>query len=121
VGGSAIVDAARVTQAWLQLAENAVKFSQPGTSIAIGSTATDTDEIELWVRDQGKGVEKSQLATIFQRFARADVGRGVEGAGLGLSIVAAIAEAHGGRAFAESEPGVGSRFVIRIPRAERKA
>lgn len=120
-GGRAWVDPARTTQAWLQLAENAVKFSRPGTLIAIGSTARGTDHLELWVRDQGKGVEKNQLATIFQRFARADVGRGVEGAGLGLSIVAAIAEAHGGCAFAESEPGVGSRFVIRIPRAERKA
>ncbi|WP_349899783.1 sensor histidine kinase [Parafrigoribacterium soli] len=118
--GTAFVDPARITQALLQLAENAVKFSRPGTAIGIGSAVRDEAEFELWVRDQGKGVEKNQLAQIFQRFARADEGRGVDGAGLGLSIVGAIAEAHGGRAFAESKPGAGSRFVIRIPRRERK-
>jgi len=118
--GTAVADPARITQAWLQLAENAVKYSPQGSTIVIGSTARGDDEVELWVRDQGRGVEKEQLVTIFQRFARADGERGVDGAGLGLSIVQAIAEAHGGRAFAESELGVGSRFVILIPRAGSK-
>jgi signal transduction histidine kinase len=118
--GTVVADPARITQAWLQLAENAVKYSPRGSTIVIGSTARGGDEVELWVRDQGRGVEREQLVTIFQRFARAGGERGVDGAGLGLSIVQAIAEAHGGRAFAESELGVGSRFVILIPRAGPK-
>lgn len=117
--GGASADSARLTQAWLQLAENAVKFSREGSVIVIGTSERGDDGLDLWVRDQGRGVEREHLATIFQRFARADVGRGVDGAGLGLSIVAAIAEAHGGVAFAESEPGVGSTFIIRIPRGNR--
>jgi signal transduction histidine kinase len=118
--GPVVADPALCTQAWLQLAENAVKYSPRGSTIVIGSTARGGDEVELWVRDQGRGVEREQLVTIFQRFARAGGERGVDGAGLGLSIVQAIAEAHGGRAFAESELGVGSRFVILIPRAGPK-
>jgi len=118
--GTVVADPARITQAWLQLAENAVKYSPQGSTVVIGSTGRGDDEVELWVRDQGKGVEKDQLVTIFQRFARAGRERGVDGAGLGLSIVQAIAEAHRGRAFAESEPGVGSRFVILIPRTGSK-
>jgi two-component system OmpR family sensor kinase len=112
---SAALDAPRITQAWLQLAENAVKFSPRGSAIVIGSTVPDEDHVDLWLRDHGRGIAEEQLERIFTRFARADPGRGVEGSGLGLSIVAAIAEAHGGRAFAESAPGTGSRFVIRLP------
>ncbi|MCU1582873.1 MAG: two-component system, OmpR family, sensor kinase [Microbacteriaceae bacterium] len=113
---SATLDAPRITQAWLQLAENAVKFSPRGSAIVIGSTVPDPTHVDLWLRDQGRGIAEAQLERIFARFARAEPGRGVEGSGLGLSIVAAIAEAHGGRAFAESAPGTGSVFVIRLPR-----
>jgi two-component system, OmpR family, sensor kinase len=113
---TAAVDPARITQAWLQLAENAVKYSPPGSAIVIGSTVALDNQVDLWVRDRGRGIRPEHLERIFRRFARAEEGRGVDGSGLGLSIVAAIARAHGGRAFAESTPGVGSLFVIRLPR-----
>lgn len=116
------LDGRRVTQAWLQLAENAAKYSPPGTAIEIGS-ATSADDagratVDLWVRDYGPGIPREQLTTVFDRFMRADEGRGVEGSGLGLSIVAAISEAHGGEAFAMSG-GTGTRVVIRLPRLTR--
>jgi signal transduction histidine kinase len=67
------------------------------------------------VRDHGAGIPEQQLGRIFERFARAEVGRGVEGSGLGLSIVAAIAAGHGGRARAENAADGGARVVIELP------
>ncbi|MFT4029395.1 MAG: HAMP domain-containing sensor histidine kinase [Protaetiibacter sp.] len=112
------LDPVRITQAWLQLAENAAKYAQAGTVIELGSTLTREDSremLELWVRDFGPGIPQERLDWIFDRFARAEVGRGVEGSGLGLSIVAAIAAAHGGRASASNPAGPGARVAITLP------
>ena len=112
------LDPARITQAWLQLAENAAKYAPAGTAIAIGSVVFQEEgepTLELWVRDRGPGIPQEQLGWIFDRFARVEVGRGVEGSGLGLSIVAAIAGAHGGRAYARNPTGGGARVAIAMP------
>lgn len=121
-GGSAhlvaVLDPARITQAWLQLAENAAKYAPAGTPIELGSRVVHDDGrdlVELWVRDHGPGIPRERLDWIFDRFARVEVGRGVEGSGLGLSIVAAIAAAHGGRAAAENPEGSGARVTIILP------
>jgi signal transduction histidine kinase len=106
-------DAQRLTQAWMQLVSNAVKFSPSGSPVALGSSI-EGDEVRLWVRDNGKGIPKEHQARVLERFHRVD--ESVEGAGLGLPIVAAIAHAHGGRVELESAPGVGSLFTIVIPR-----
>lgn len=114
----ASLDASRITQAWLQLAENAAKYAPAGTEIELGSAVVRDQglaELELWVRDHGPGIPQEQLDWIFDRFARVAVGRGVEGSGLGLSIVAAIAAAHGGRASARTPAGPGARVVITLP------
>lgn len=73
--------------------------------------------MRLWVTDPGPGVDPEDRERIFGRFARADssVQGSVEGAGLGLSIVQAIAEAHGGTVELDSELGVGSTFTIVLP------
>jgi signal transduction histidine kinase len=89
-------DQQRLTQALLQLADNAVKYSQPGTTIAIGSRLQGT-EVRLWVRDDGPGIRPADRELVFERFRRTETSRGVEGSGLGLAIVRAIAEAHLGR------------------------
>lgn len=94
------LDAQRVTQALLQLAENAVKHTGPGDTVAIGSSY-DAAAVTLWVRDTGPGVPEGDRERIFGRFARGTVPDGDEGFGLGLSIVAAIAAAHGGVARVE--------------------
>lgn len=111
----ATVDAQRLTQAMLQLAANAVKFSEDGSTVAIGSGVRG-DRLHLWVRDEGIGIAPEQRERIFDRFARApgEAARR-EGAGLGLAIVAAIAEAHRGTVRVDSEPGAGSVFVIDLP------
>ncbi|WP_432562358.1 sensor histidine kinase [Kineococcus sp. SYSU DK003] len=114
----ATADAQRLTQALLQLVSNAVKFTSPGDLVALGSAVRGGDLL-LWVRDSGPGIEAADLDRIFERFGRAATGRGVEGSGLGLSIVTAIAEAHGGRVDVHSAPGVGSSFVLVLPLGPR--
>lgn len=109
------VDAQRVTQAWLQLVANAVKFSEPDTAIAIGSTV-DGGELSVWVEDEGIGVSPGDIDRIFDRFEQGSP-RAQPGSGLGLAIVKAIAEAHGGHVTCESVEGQGSTFTIVLPLA----
>lgn len=109
------LDPGRITQAWLQLAANAVKYSSPGSAIALGSRLY-RGEVQLWVRDEGIGIAPDQLAAVRERFARTTEAEShASGAGLGLSIVESIVAAHGGRLDIESEPGVGSTFTINLP------
>ena len=108
------VDAGRLTQALLQLADNAAKHSPAGTPIEIGSTE-HAEAVEFWIADHGPGVPAEAKKRIFERFGRVDTGRGVEGSGLGLPIVDAIARAHGGYVELATSPA-GSRFSIVVPR-----
>lgn len=106
-------DGQRLTQALIQLAQNAVTHTQPGETVAVGSTVEE-GTVRLWVRDTGPGVAPDDTDRIFERFSRGTETRG-EGSGLGLAIVRAIAEAHGGDATVESRPGFGARFVLEFP------
>jgi len=110
------VDRQRVAQAMFQLAANAVKFSDDGSTIHLGAGLHD-DEVALWVQDEGIGIDPDAQNRIFDRFAQVTGPRGrpAGGSGLGLSIVAAIAAAHGGRVTVDSEPGQGSRFTLLLP------
>jgi two-component system OmpR family sensor kinase len=112
--GHVVVDEQRVTQAVLALADNAVKHTARGDRITIGST-WDGESLVLWVEDSGHGVRVEDRERIFERFGRADVGPGDEGFGLGLSIVAAIAEAHGGAVTVRDGAPRGARFELRLP------
>ncbi|WP_255436995.1 HAMP domain-containing sensor histidine kinase [Cellulosimicrobium sp. TH-20] len=111
-------DAQRLTQALLQLAANAVKFSAPGSAVALGSAVSDDGaRVRVWVRDEGVGIAPEQQDRVFERFAQATTPGAAhpEGAGLGLAIVAAIADGHGGRVHVDSTPGVGSTFTLDLP------
>lgn len=108
------LDAQRVTQALLQLADNAVKHTREEDTIAIGSSY-DAGWVRLWVRDTGAGVSPADRGHIFERFGRARVPDRDEGFGLGLSIVRAIALAHGGGVQVLDVPPHGARFVITLP------
>ena len=114
--GEAIVpmDEQRITQAVLQLADNAVKHTEPGDEIAIGS-AVGGGRARIWVRDTGTGVPVEDQERIFDRFARSHVAEDDEGFGLGLSIVNAIAEAHAGTVSVEDAVPAGACFVISLP------
>lgn len=107
------LDSARVTQAWLQLVDNAAKYSPHGSRIEIGSTLR-SEGVELWVADQGPGIPPEAAERVFARFGRVDSGRGIAGSGLGLPIVKAIAESHGGSVGFVSSPG-GTRFSLMLP------
>jgi two-component system OmpR family sensor kinase len=114
-GHPVVVDEQRLTQALLQLADNAVKHTTAGQEIAIGAEL-DASTLRLWVRDSGRGVSPQDRERIFERFGRSVVSQGDEGFGLGLSIVSAIARAHGGTTYVDDPPGgIGARFVIRLP------
>lgn len=110
-------DGQRLVQAGLQLAANAVRHTGEDDEIGIGA-AIDGDVVRLWVRDTGEGVPAADQQAIFERavrgFARA---ADTSSSGLGLSIVAAIAEAHGGRVTLASTHGAGSTFAIELPLA----
>jgi two-component system, OmpR family, sensor kinase len=107
----AVADGQLLTQAMLQLALNACQHTREGTPVHIGSRV-EGGRICLWVRDHGAGVPPEDAERIFERFVKGPDRR--EGSGLGLSIVSAIAQAHGGRA--RVVPGApGARFEILIP------
>ena len=107
-------DSQRLTQAVMNLASNAASHTAPGEPIWIGSSLAE-QEARIWVRDDGPGIPNQEQRLIFERFARSQSVRGSSGAGLGLSIVKAIAEAHGGRVELDSTLGAGAQFTIVIP------
>lgn len=104
----------RLLQAWLQLAENAAKYTPEDTPIQIGS-AVSPRGAQFWVRDHGPGIPPANRHRIFRRFARADGKRSVGGSGLGLAIVDAIAKAHHGQCTVADTAGGGATFTIEIP------
>jgi two-component system, OmpR family, sensor kinase len=113
-----VVDEQRLTQAVLALADNAVKHTAVGDLVALGSTST-RDGTAIWVRDSGPGIPAEHRGLVLERFGRSQVHEGDEGFGLGLSIVSAIAAAHGGSVRIEdaAEHGVeaGAMVVLSLP------
>jgi signal transduction histidine kinase len=107
------LDAQRITQALAQLASNAVRYTAPGDTIAIGTRALG-DDLLLWVRDTGTGIAYEHQAQLFERFYQVD-GEQRGGGGLGLSIVKAIAQAHGGTVGVRSVLGDGATFTLTVP------
>lgn len=113
--GQIVADRQRITQAIVNLAQNATQHTTQGNQISLGS-AINKGKVRFWVRDTGEGIAPADQQRIFKRFARAaNSRRRSEGAGLGLAIVQAIAEAHGGCVELFSQPGIGSKFTIVLP------
>ncbi len=113
--GTILVDRQRLTQAIINLANNAVQHTSPNSLIALGSRKTNK-HLELWIRDTGGGIEPKEQKRIFDRFARVkNTRRRSEGSGLGLSIVKAIVEAHRGSISLQSHLGIGSTFTLIFP------
>jgi signal transduction histidine kinase len=137
-GGLIRADRRRLTQALEQLAANAVNHTSESDQISVGGAWVEDDGgtpqggravvvrelaarhsasrvLEIWVADTGTGIPADEHERIFERFGKGSNSAAMEGSGLGLSIVKAIAEAHGGTVLLESEEGKGSRFALRIP------
>jgi signal transduction histidine kinase len=124
-------DSERVMRVLNELVTNAIKFSPPGTTIqlnawdAVGGGpggAAGPKEVCLSVADQGRGIAPEKLERIFEPFQQGDASdsRALGGTGLGLALCRSIVEQHGGRIWAESEVGNGSRFLFTLPAAERQ-
>lgn len=108
-------DPQRLTQALTQLAQNATQHTVEGEVITVGSSYGG-GHVRIWVQDEGEGIEAVDQERIFERFARAAAGRRrSDGSGLGLSIVQAIADAHGGHVELASRPGHGATFTLVLP------
>jgi two-component system phosphate regulon sensor histidine kinase PhoR len=109
-----IGDVERLERALGNLVANAIKFTERGGSVTLRAEAED-DAVVISVRDTGIGIEPELRERVFERFYKADKGRG-DGTGLGLAIVKHIARAHEGSVSVESFPGRGSTFRMRLPR-----
>jgi signal transduction histidine kinase len=109
-----LADGQRLTQALLQLAANAVQHTGDGGRISIGS-AVGGGRVRLWVSDTGAGIAPEDHERIFERFARGSEPRRSDGAGLGLTIVRTITQAHGGVVRLDSTPGRGATFTLELP------
>ncbi|MEA2064623.1 MAG: ATP-binding protein [Gemmatimonadota bacterium] len=113
---SAKVNAQLLEQAVANLIDNAVKNSDPESTVQVEALRTDT-ELIIRVRDHGCGIEKEHLPRLFERFYRVDKARSRDlgGTGLGLAIVKHITQVHGGSIEVDSTPGQGSLFSIHLP------
>jgi signal transduction histidine kinase len=107
-------DRDRLRQAFANLLDNAIKYTPSGGSVRV-SVLRDGQRAIVRVQDTGAGILAEHLPRIWERLYRADPSRSERGLGLGLSLVKAFVEAHGGTVEATSEPGHGSVFTVRLP------
>ena len=112
------INAALVEQAVINLLDNAIKYSESGSTVEIRA-CREGPELVIRVTDQGCGIEARHLPRLFERFYRVDKARSRDlgGTGLGLAIVRHIALAHRGSVSVESIVGQGSTFSLRLPAA----
>jgi len=109
-----IADRTRLEQVAANLIDNAVKYTPSGGRVDV-DVRREEDGALLRVRDTGPGIPADELSRIFDRLFRGDKSRAERGLGLGLSLVKAVVEAHGGTVAVVSEPGRGSVFTVSLP------
>ena len=113
---AAFADGSRLRQAVANLVDNALKYTPRGGHVSVEtSLAAEAREARLVVRDDGRGIPADAIPRIWDRLYRVDPSRAERGLGLGLSLVKAIAVAHGGRVEVDSAPGRGSSFLLTLP------
>jgi len=115
------VDRAAISQAILNLIDNAMQYS-PDSKLVELSVAAEGSQVMIAVTDHGAGIPADEIDKVFERFYRGGdpLTRGASGSGLGLALVREIVLAHGGTVQARSKPGQGSTFFIRLPAAQER-
>jgi signal transduction histidine kinase len=107
-------DSNRIRQVLVNLLDNAIKYTPPGGSVNLIARRRG-NEIVISVKDNGEGIAAEEIPKIWERLYRVDKSRSCRGLGLGLSLVKAIVQTHGGTVEVFSTPGKGSEFLLRFP------
>jgi len=110
---SVLIDDVLIEQVLVNLLDNALKYTPPGTPIAIAATGTD-ERVTVEVSDRGPGLPRGEEDRVFEKFYRPESAKG-PGAGLGLAICRGIIDAHGGRIWAQNLPEGGVSFFFSLP------
>jgi two-component system sensor histidine kinase KdpD len=111
------LDSVLIERVLVNLLENAAKYTPASTAIEISGRAA-SDAVVLTLDDHGPGLPRGKEEAIFQKFERGTRESTTPGVGLGLAICRAIVGAHSGSISAETRPGGGARFTVRLPRGE---
>jgi signal transduction histidine kinase len=107
-------DGDRLAQVLTNLVDNAIKFTPAGGQVTLAARQAGA-ELEIEVRDTGRGISPDALQHVFDRFYQEDASRARHGAGLGLAIAKEIVAAHGGKISVRSQLGQGTVFSVRLP------
>ena len=119
VGGVLLGDRIRLRQMMINLLSNAIKYNRPQGRVTV-SSQLDANDLTIQVQDTGRGMTEDQLAHLFEPFNRLGLEReGITGTGIGLAVVKALATRMHGQVSVNSQPGVGSTFAVRLPRASQ--
>jgi len=118
--GTIQADERRLDQVVVNLLSNAIKYNRKGGEVWVEAHGAE-ESVQITIRDTGLGIAPEDLARIFERFFRSQTNHEekIEGSGLGLSIVKAVIEKHGGHIWVESTLGAGSTFTFALPRVLR--
>jgi signal transduction histidine kinase len=117
-------DPEKLTSVFINLLDNAVRFTPEGGTITVGTTLRPSGDVLIWIKDTGKGIPAGETNKIFKGFYQTEqhTTRKHGGMGIGLSIAKGLVDAHGGKIWAESPgPGKGSTFNVLLPFLSTKA
>lgn len=104
-----------LSRAFLNVLDNAAKWSPENGTVTMTMQQIDDDRVEITVDDEGPGIPADERELVFERFYRSVESRAMPGSGLGLAIVKQVMESHGGSVRAEESPRGGTRMVLELP------
>jgi signal transduction histidine kinase len=114
------VDVDMIHRMFINLLENAIKYTPVGGLIEIGAQTTSGSSVKFWVRDNGPGISNADRDRIFDKFTRLRGQNSPSGLGVGLAFCKLAVQGHGGQIWVESELGKGTTFWLTLPVAQKK-